>query len=102
MLDLTGFVDPHVHTAPDLVPRLLDDVSSVREAFKVGMIGILIKNHTTLTADRAALAAKLVPGIRVWGGLVLNRSVGGVQSGCSRGRIGVRGGGDMDANIRCR
>jgi hypothetical protein len=77
MFDLTGFIDPHVHTAPDLVPRLLDDVSSVREAFKVGMAGILIKSHTTLTADRAALAAKVVPGIRVWGGLVLNRSVGG-------------------------
>jgi len=56
MFDRTGFIDPHVPTAPDLVRRLLDDVSSVREAFKVSMAGILTKNHTTLTADRAALA----------------------------------------------
>jgi hypothetical protein len=77
MFDLTGFIDPHVHTAPDLVPRLFDDVSTVREALKVGMTGIVIKSHSTLTADRATIAAKVVPGIRVWGGLVLNRSVGG-------------------------
>ena len=31
----------------------------------------------TLTADRARLASQIVPGIRVWGGLVLNEAVGG-------------------------
>ncbi|MGA8234720.1 MAG: DUF6282 family protein, partial [Candidatus Acidiferrales bacterium] len=77
MLDLDGFIDPHVHAAPEHVPRLLDDISLVRQAADAKMAGVLIKSHTTLTADRAFIAAKVVPGIRVWGGLVLNKAVGG-------------------------
>ncbi len=77
MSGLEGFIDPHVHSAPEHVPRLLDDISLVRQALEAKMSGVLIKSHTTLTADRATIAAKMVPGIRVWGGLVLNDSVGG-------------------------
>jgi hypothetical protein len=77
MLELDGFIDPHVHSAPEHIPRLLDDISLARQALQAKMSGILIKSHTTLTADRATIAAKMVPGIRVWGGLVLNYAVGG-------------------------
>jgi len=77
MTDLTGFIDPHVHSAPDIVPRLLDDFELARQAAAAGLRGILLKCHTTLTADRARLAEQIVPGIRVWGGLVLNHAVGG-------------------------
>ena len=76
-IDLTGYIDPHVHAGPEHIPRLLDDLALVRQARAAGMAGLLIKSHTTLTADRATIAALAVPGIRVWGGLVLNRSVGG-------------------------
>lgn len=76
-MDLTGFIDPHVHSAPDIVPRLLDDFELARQAAAEGLGGILIKNHTTLTADRARLTEQVVPGIRIWGGLVLNHAVGG-------------------------
>jgi hypothetical protein len=76
-VDLTGLIDPHVHTAPEHIPRLLDDLSLARQARAAGMAGLLIKSHTTLTADRAVIAALAVPGIQLWGGLVLNRSVGG-------------------------
>lgn len=77
MTDLTGFIDPHVHAAPEHIPRLLDDISLVRQALEAKMAGVLIKSHTTLTADRATIARKVVPGIRVWGGLVLNKAMGG-------------------------
>jgi hypothetical protein len=77
VLGLDGFIDPHVHSAPEHVPRLLDDISLARQALEAKMSGILIKSHTTLTADRATIAAKMVPGIRVWGGLVLNHAIGG-------------------------
>lgn len=80
MVDLTGFIDPHVHAAPEHIPRLLDDLALARLARDAGMAGLLIKSHTTLTADRATIAQRAVPGIRVWGGLVLNRSVGGINS----------------------
>lgn len=75
--DLHGLVDMHIHTGPDIRPRLLDDLEAVRAAKEAGMRSILIKSHVTLTADRASMAEKVVGGIRVFGGLALNIYVGG-------------------------
>ena len=79
MIDITDLIDPHIHAAPEHIPRLLDDISLARQAREAGMAGILIKSHTTLTADRATIAASVVGGIQVWGGLVLNDATGGVN-----------------------
>ncbi|MFZ0761103.1 MAG: DUF6282 family protein [Candidatus Sulfotelmatobacter sp.] len=80
MIGLTGFIDPHVHAAPEHIPRLLNDTALARRARDAGMAGLLIKSHTTLTADRAVIAQQVVQGIRIWGGLVLNYRVGGFNS----------------------
>ena len=77
--DLTGTIDLHIHTAPDVSPRKLDDVEAARQAAARGMRAILLKSHTTLTAGRAALVERMVPGIRVFGGLALNDAVGGLN-----------------------
>lgn len=77
-MDLCGAIDLHVHSAPDVVPRALDDFGLAEAAAAAGMRAILLKNHHTLTADRAALVAPRV-GIEVFGGLALNRSVGGAN-----------------------
>ena len=79
MTDITGLIDPHIHAAPEHIPRLLDDISLARQAQEAGMAGIMIKSHTTLTADRATIARSVVPGVQVWGGLVLNDATGGVN-----------------------
>ena len=76
-MDLTGLIDPHLHSSPDSVPRLLDDIELAAQAVAAGMRGILLKNHTSPTAARARIAARVVSGIQVWGGVVLNRAVGG-------------------------
>lgn len=78
MIDLTGAIDLHVHSAPDVYPRLLDDLEVVQAAEDAGMRAILLKSHHTLTADRAGLAKKQV-GIAVHGGLALNLTVGGIN-----------------------
>jgi len=75
-VDLTGLVDVHIHTAPDIRARYADDLDTARAAAAAGMHAILIKNHWTLTADRAAIAERAVGGVRVFGGLALNGSVG--------------------------
>jgi hypothetical protein len=77
--DLTGLIDVHVHTAPDVRPRYADDIETVRAAKEAGMRAVLIKSHKTLTSDRAAIAEKVVGGIRVFGGLALNEFVGGLN-----------------------
>lgn len=78
MIDLEGAVDVHVHSAPDVYPRSLDDLELARAAEEAGMGGLLLKSHHTLTADRAELVGKQV-GIPIRGGLALNLTVGGIN-----------------------
>ena len=72
-------IDMHVHSHPDVFGRNLDDIDVATIAKSRGMRGIVIKNHISETASRAALVMKVVPGIEVVGGIVLNRAVGGVN-----------------------
>lgn len=74
-----GAIDIHVHSDPDVFNRSLDDIEIARIAARRGMRGIVLKNHVAPTADRAALISRIVPGIEIWGGIVLNRAVGGVN-----------------------
>lgn len=78
-IDLSGIIDLHIHSAPDDRPRLLDDIAAAKAAAAAGMRAILLKNHGTLTADRAIVAAQRTPELAVYGGLVLNEEVGGIN-----------------------
>jgi hypothetical protein len=60
--------------------RSVDDVALARRAKAAGMRAIVLKNHYTATADRAWLAMQAEPGIEVFGGVALNRAVGGVNA----------------------
>ncbi|HYJ18084.1 MAG TPA: DUF6282 family protein [Burkholderiales bacterium] len=74
-----GTIDFHVHSEPDVFGRSMDDVDVAVLSKRKGMRGIVLKNHVTMTADRAVLAMKAVPGIEIFGGIVLNKSVGGIN-----------------------
>ena len=74
-----GVIDMHVHSHPDVFGRNMDDIDVANLAKARGMRGIVIKNHVSETASRAALVMKVVPGIEVFGGIVLNKAVGGVN-----------------------
>ena len=77
---LKGAVDLHIHAAPDIVPRLLDDLALARAARDAGMAAIVLKSHHMLTADRAQIAQSLFPELRIFGGLALNfPACGGVN-----------------------
>ena len=78
-ISLEGVVDLHFHTGPDSRPRSVDDIEASRLAAEAGLRAVLLKNHFTMTADRAALAMGQVDGLEIFGGLVLNRSVGGIN-----------------------
>jgi hypothetical protein len=79
VLDVDGAWDLHVHSSPDLFPRVADDAQVVTDAARQGFAGLVMKNHFVGTASRAALAARAAPGVKVYGGIVLNRAVGGVN-----------------------
>jgi len=78
-VDLAGAYDLHVHTAPSVFPRYLDDVEAATLARDAGFYGILIKSHLECTVSRAYHTSRAVPGIHVYGGVVLNHSVGGIS-----------------------
>jgi hypothetical protein len=78
-VDLTGLIDMHIHTAPDVRPRLLDDLEAARQAADAGMRAVVFKSHVTCTADRAAIAQKVVPEVHVFGSVTLNDAVGGLN-----------------------
>ena len=76
---LHGAVDMHVHTAGDMFPRLLDDIEAATLARDKGLAAMVLKGHVTGTADRATVVRQHVPGIEVFGSLVLNGPVGGLN-----------------------
>ena len=78
---LRGAIDLHIHAAPDIVPRLLDDLGLARAARDAGMAAIVVKSHHMLTADRAQIAQTVIPELRIFGGLALNYpACGGLNS----------------------
>jgi hypothetical protein len=74
---LHGAYDTHIHVAPDVVPRIVDDVTLAHRFLNLGMSGFTLKSHYTSTAERAVVVCAAVPGIDCRGAIVLNRAVGG-------------------------
>src|ERR1700689_1741888 len=76
---IEGAYDLQVHVAPDVIARRIDDLDLAREFLAHGLRGFVLKSHYFPTAERAQVVAKAVPGIRVFGALTLNHSVGGLN-----------------------
>ena len=77
---IKGLIDFHTHAAPDIFGRAVDDDELAALAASRQMEAIVFKNHVTHTADRAWLVRKHVPGVKVFGGITLNRAVGGLNA----------------------
>jgi len=76
---LEGVFDLHVHSAPDSGPRSIDAIEVAQLARRHGMRGLLLKNHYSETASMAYLVSRVVPEVEAYGGIVLNRAVGGIN-----------------------
>ena len=91
-VNLTGVIDMHVHAGPDSLPRAMNDLEAARRARDAGLRAIVLKNHFTMTADRAALAVEQVEGLEIFGGIALNRAVGGINPEAVRQSVAFDGG----------
>jgi len=76
---IEGLIDFHNHNAPDVFGRAVDDDESAQLYMARTMEAIVLKNHVALTADRAWLVRKHNPGIKAFGGVVLNGAAGGIN-----------------------
>ena len=76
---IQGGYDLHVHSAPDVLPRKMDDIDMVERLRGSGLAGYAIKSHYFCTSERAQLMNKLYPDCDFIGTITLNRSVGGIN-----------------------
>jgi hypothetical protein len=79
MINLDGAYDLHVHSHPCLFPRICDDKTAVAAAAAAGLGGILLKCHHESTVSRASELQNDYDDFRVYGGIVLNEYVGGIN-----------------------
>jgi len=71
--------DLHVHSAPDVLPRKMDDVDMAQRVIASGMKGYALKSHYFCTAERAQTIRKIYPLCNAIGTITLNSSVGGIN-----------------------
>lgn len=93
---LEGVIDIHAHAGPETsalnFKRQFDSLEAAQIARIYGMRGIVLKEHTTETASWAYLVSQTVPGVEVFGGIVLNKAVGGMNPAAVEAMAGTRGG----------
>src|SRR5437899_581037 len=87
-----GAVDLHVHCAPSFFARWGDGLDVVRACEAAGMAAVLLKAHEGATYDGASVLDRLSETVRVRGGIVLNRYVGGLNPAAVEAaiRLGAR------------
>ncbi len=95
---LAGVIDIHAHVGPETAllnyKRAYDAIEAAQIARIYGMRGIVLKEHNTETASWAYLVSQMVPDVEVFGGIVLNKAVGGINPvavesmALTRGRLG--------------
>src|SRR3954462_12726553 len=76
---LQGVIDVHAHVDPETIPRSIDATTLARMAQVEGMRAVVFKNPFFPTTGIAFLVHRLVPGVEEFGGIALNRAVGGVN-----------------------
>ncbi|MFQ5856253.1 MAG: DUF6282 family protein [Anaerolineae bacterium] len=79
LLKLDGAVDLHVHSYPCVFQRRVDDRQAAQAAADAGMAAIVLKSHHESTVSRAYLIQREFPSLKIFGGVVLNQFVGGIN-----------------------
>jgi len=75
---MAGSIDIHIHSAPDVAPRILNVTDLARHAQEMGMKAIVLKNHFVETAAQAEIATYETH-FPTFGGISLNLTVGGLN-----------------------
>ena len=89
---LNGVVDIHAHCDPDSIPRSIDAIDLAKLARDRGIRALVLKNHYEPTESLAFVVRKVVPGIELFGGIALNRTVGGINAAAVQHMTAVKGG----------
>lgn len=80
-----GIIDLHIHSAPDVRQRKMDDLALMEAAVKMQARAVVIKSHLVPTMDRAAIVNQIrkekypESDFEMFGAIALNESVGGIN-----------------------
>jgi hypothetical protein len=74
---LQGAIDFHIHSGPDSHPRYASCLELARQAREAGLRAIVLKDQMTQSIHKAYFINKYLGGIQAFGGITLNRMVGG-------------------------
>ena len=75
-----GAIDVHTHAGqPSCDERPFTDIFVAQQAAAAGMEALIFKSHYESTVARAFYVNQLVPNIRLFGGIALNRYIGGLN-----------------------
>lgn len=79
---LNGAIDMHLHMDSPLPTGVHAEatIATIRLAKARGLRGVVIKNHSEPTATLAFLLRQEIPNFEVFGGIVMNRTVGGMNA----------------------
>lgn len=79
-IKVAGACDLHCHAGnPCCVAKPFTDVFVAQQAAAAGMDAVVFKSHYENTVARAYYVNQIVPDIRLFGGITLNRYVGGLN-----------------------
>jgi hypothetical protein len=78
---LNGAIDMHLHMDSPLPNGVHPEavIATIRLAQSRGMRGVVLKNHSEPTATLAYLLRQEIPNFQIFGGIVMNRTVGGMN-----------------------
>lgn len=83
---LEGVIDLHIHTAPDVRQRKMNDLEIMEAAVERGVRAVVIKSHVMPTVGRADIVNMVKEekygdssDFHMYGGVALNRFVGGIN-----------------------
>jgi hypothetical protein len=85
---IEGVIDMHLHATPCLIDRPFSEHEIAVQARDAGYRGLVLKSIFSPNADRVELLRPLVPGLDLFGSVVLNQSVGGLNPEAVRAAIG--------------
>lgn len=79
---MRGAIDLHVHAGPSVAKRAVDAGDMLKEAAEEGYRAFVVKDHYVPTMMSATLVEKHLENknVKVFGGIALNNSVGGINS----------------------
>lgn len=84
---LTGAIDLHIHSGPDVTDRIGTSIDIARGAADAGMSAIVLKDHAYPSFTKAVLTDQAVDGVNVYGGITLNTTSGGLSARSAHGAI---------------